>query len=263
MANYISSRKNELVKETAGLVRSVENRRAQGLFVVEGARLCYDALRSNTTVRRLFFTPKAGEKYHDYLEPLTQQAEEVYTVEPHVAELLSDTKSSQGVFAVCTLPSPSGLEKLHPAGKYIAVENLQDPGNLGAVMRTAEALGISGLVLFGTCCDVFSPKTLRAGMGAAFRLPVFEGGEFTACAAQLHQRGFTTFAAVPDSSAEKVTECAFPAGSILLVGNEGNGLLPETIAACSKRVTIPMGGRAESLNAASSSAILMWEMVRS
>lgn len=262
MVTHISSRKNELIKETAGLVRSVENRRAQGLFVVEGARLCYDALRSRTPVERLFFTEKAKEKYREYIEPLMEKAREVYSVEPHAAELLSDTKNSQGVFAVCRMPEKKTFEALLPEWKYIAVENLQDPGNLGAVMRTAEALGISGLVLFGACCDVFSPKTLRAGMGAAFRLPVYEGGEFAACALKLHQKGLSTFAAVPDASAEKVTECKFPKGSVMLVGNEGNGLLPETIKACCRRVTIPMEGRAESLNAAASSAILMWEMVR-
>ena len=262
MVTHISSRKNELIKETAGLVRSVENRRAQGLFVVEGARLCYDALRSQALVERLFFTEKARDKYREYIEPLMEKAREVYSVEPHAAELLSDTKNSQGVFAVCQLPESKTVEKLSEEEKYIAVENLQDPGNLGAVMRTAEALGISGLILFGACCDVFSPKTLRAGMGAAFRLPVYEGGEFAVCSAKLHERGFSTFAAVPDASAEKVTECKFPKGSVMLVGNEGNGLLPQTIQACSRRVTIPMEGRAESLNAAASSAILMWEMVR-
>lgn len=262
MVTHISSRRNELIKETAGLVRSVENRRAQGLFVVEGARLCYDACRSHTTVERLFFTQKAAEKYGEYLKPLMEQAREVYSIEAHCAELLSDTRSSQGVFAVCQLPETKSLSNLALAGKYIAVENLQDPGNLGAVMRTAEALGISGLILFGECCDLYSPKTLRAGMGAAFRLPVYHGGAFSAQANDLHQRGFVTYAAVPDSTAEKVTDCTFEDGSILLVGNEGNGLLPETIQACSRRVTIPMGGRAESLNVATSSAILMWEMVR-
>ena len=101
MVTHISSRRNELIKETAGLVRSVENRRAQGLFVVEGARLCYDACRSHATVKRLFFTQKAAEKYGEYLKPLMEQAREVYSIEAHCAELLSDTRSSQGVFAVC------------------------------------------------------------------------------------------------------------------------------------------------------------------
>ena len=129
-------------------------------------------------------------------------------------------------------------------------------------MRTAEALGIAGLALFGECCDVYNPKALRAGMGAAFRLPVYQGGSFAEIAPYLHRRGFATFAAVPDAAAQPVTACPFPEPCLLLVGNEGSGLLPETIEACSQKVTIPMKGRAESLNAASSSAILMWEMMR-
>ncbi len=259
----ISSRKNESIKATAGLVRSAENRKAQGLFVVEGARLCYDACRSGVTVKQLYFTQQAQEKYGEYLQPLLEQAEEAFLVEPHVAELLSSTKSSQGIYAVCRMEPLRPLAELDPNGKYIGVENLQDPGNLGAVMRTAEALGLQGLVLLGDCCDTHSPKALRAGMGAVFRFPMYYGESFVREAAALHKKGLVTFAAVPDAAAEIVTECAFPKGSLLLVGNEGNGLLPETVAACSHRVTIPMLGRAESLNAAASSAILMWEMVRS
>ena len=99
-------------------------------------------------------------------------------------------------------------------------------------------------------------------MGAAFRLPVYQGGSFAEIAPHLHRRGFATFAAVPDAAARPVTACPFPEPCLLLVGNEGSGLLPETIEACSQKVTIPMKGRAESLNAASSSAILMWEMMR-
>lgn len=262
MVTHITSRRNELLKETAWLVRSAEERSAQGLFVVEGARLCFDAYRSRIPVKRLFYVPQAEEKYGEYIRPLQSWAEETYILEPHAAELLSATKTSQGVYAVCPLPELLKLEDASAEGKYLAAENIQDPGNLGAMMRTGEALGISGLFLLGKCCDPFSSKVLRAGMGAVFRLPLYEVPVFSKAAPALHSMGFTTFAAVPDSSAEKVTRCAFPQGSVLLVGNEGNGLLPETIRACSHRVTIPMAGRAESLNAASSSAILMWEMMR-
>lgn len=262
MVTHIASRRNELLKETARLVRSAEERRAQGLFVVEGARLCFDAFRSRIPVERLFYVPQAGEKYGEYLQPLQEWAKETYTLEPHAAELLSATKTSQGVYAVCRLPALLPAEKAPVQGKYLAAENIQDPGNLGAMMRTGEALGIAGMFLLGTCCDPFSPKVLRAGMGAVFRLPLYEIKDFSHAASQLHSLGFITFGAVPDVSAEKVTRCSFPNGSILLVGNEGNGLLPKTIHACSHRVTIPMAGRAESLNAASSSAILMWEMMR-
>lgn len=262
MIETITSRKNQRIKEAAGLVRSAESRRAQGLFVVEGARLCYDALRSGVPVQQLFFTPQAREKYGDYVEPLVQAAQAAFCTEPHVAELLSGTKNSQGVFAVCAQKPRLSLEALPETGRYLGLEALQDPGNLGAVMRTAEALGIAGLALFGECCDVYNPKALRAGMGAAFRLPVYQGGSFAEIAPHLHRRGFATFAAVPDAGAQPVTDCPFPEPCLLLVGNEGSGLLPETIEACSQKVTIPMKGRAESLNAASSSAILMWEMMR-
>ena len=144
----------------------------------------------------------------------------------------------------------------------MAVENLQDPGNLGAVLRTAEALGLSGVLLAGNCCDVYSPKVLRASMGAVFRLPFRSVERLADAAPTLRQTGFALYAAVPDRTAKRVTELSFEKPSIIAVGNEGNGLEAETVAACGQAVTIPMRGRAESLNAAASAAILMWELMR-
>ena len=139
---------------------------------------------------------------------------------------------------------------------------MQDPANLGAVCRTAEALGISGVILLGTCCDFYGPKALRAGMGAAFRLPVYMASSFQQAVPVFRDKQMRTFAAVPDENAVPVTQCVFTDRCVMLVGNEGNGLLPETIEMCDQTVTIPMLGRAESLNAAASASILMWEMMR-
>ena len=143
------------------------------------------------------------------------------------------------------------------------METVQDPGNLGAALRTAEALGLGSVLLAGSCCDVYSPKALRASMGAVFRLPVFFSRKLPDALDALHGQGFFSCAAVPDSSARPITEVDFSHPCIMAVGNEGNGLTEAAAAACNLRVTIPMLGRAESLNAASSAAILMWEMMRS
>ena len=151
---------------------------------------------------------------------------------------------------------------MDPAKSYLALESVQDPANLGAALRTAEALGIGGAVLGGECCDMYSPKVLRASMGAVFRLPIFRAENMAQAVGSMNADGFATFAAVPDREALPVTRADFSRPCVAVVGNEGNGLRPETIRACSISVNIPMAGRAESLNASASAVILMWEMMR-
>ena len=264
---HITSRRNETVRAVAAL-RSASARRKQQAFLCEGARLCADAAESGISIRSFFDTQKALQKYPQYLDTIRQHtAGKEYLLEPSVAQLLADTRNSQEIFCVCAFPNtadttPESFLHRPAAGACLALEQLQDPANLGTVLRTAEALGINCVLLCGQCCDPFSPKALRGGMGAAFRLPLVHFSSFAAAAPLFHQAGWQTMAAVPDTNAEKVTKVDFSVPVIMAVGNEGNGLLPETVAACSRRVTIPMLGRAESLNASASASILMWEMMR-
>ncbi len=258
----ITSRKNETIKTAAKLLESKE-RIASGMFLAEGARLCADAAVSGIVIEQAFFTKGALEKYASYAEPILGSAKRAFLVEDHVAVLLSDTKNPQGVFCFCRCPGKTfQISDLNHSGRYLALEDIQDPGNMGTMLRTAEALGVAGVILAGKCCDCFGPKALRAGMGAAFRLPVFLTNHFPECAKFLEQSGFQTYAAVPAQDALAVTKCQFSDGGIVVIGNEGNGLHPESIQACNERITIPMMGRAESLNAASSAAILMWELMK-
>lgn len=263
MPELITSRKNEWVRHAAKLASSAAFRRSEGLFILEGARLCVDAAESGIAIQRLFYTEQAAQKYAGYLERILPAAAQAYELAPHAAELLAETKTTQGIFCVCGMrPGTVGLSGLVPSGHLLAVEHLQDPGNLGAVLRTAEALGISGVLLAGACCDVYSPKVLRASMGAVFRLPFYLVESLPDAAETLRACGYALYAAVPDHTARPVTELSFDGPSLIAVGNEGNGLSAETVAACDLPVTIPMQGRAESLNAAASAAILMWELMR-
>lgn len=275
----ITSVKNERVKAAAKLTSSAKARREQGLFVLEGLRLCMDVVRSGLRCAELFvseeFCAKHGEKY----EALAACSDEVFFVNDAVLEKLSDTRTPQGVCCVVRMAAPvSLLPGEVPAAKLLLLENVQDPANLGAIARTAEALGISGLLVSGGC-DVYAPKALRASMGALLRLPVevvdagaakgtglLPSGEAQTPVVSLLKKaetlGFKTYASTPASDAVPVTEADFSGPVLCVVGNEANGVTPETMAACAERVTIPMAGRAESLNAAAAGAILMWEMVR-
>ena len=152
-------------------------------------------------------------------------------------------------------------DKLKSDGKYIALENLQDPSNLGAICRSAEAIGLDGIIVSGGC-DVYNPKALRAAMGSSLRLPMIESPDIISLISSAKEIGMRVYASVPADDATDIRNADLNGGVIICVGNEGSGLSPETIEVCTDRVTIPMGGRAESFNASAAAAILAWELKR-
>ena len=143
-------------------------------------------------------------------------------------------------------------------GRYIGLENLSDPSNLGAIGRTAEALGVSGILVSGNSCDPYSPKALRASMGTLIRMPIFVCDNLIET---ISENGLNAYACVVDGDAAPISEINFKDGDVLLIGNEANGLTDE-IKKNAKPITIPMRGNAESLNAAAAASIAMWEMVK-
>ena len=145
-------------------------------------------------------------------------------------------------------------------GRYLALEQVQNPQNLGAAARTAEALGIAGLIVSGGC-DRFNPKALRASMGSLLRLPVMQV-EDLASWLKAQNETILTLATVPDMRATSICTLDFSGGAIAVVGNEGNGVSEAVLSAVRERVTIPMRGAAESLNASAAATITMWEMMR-
>ena len=255
----ITSRNNELIKNVKKLFTSRRARMQQGKFVLEGARLCFDVLNSFYKADILLITEKAAEKYKNQFEDMIKIADSAYFISEDIADKLADTENTQGVFCVCSMNHQSfGIT----AGKkYIALDSLQDPSNLGAIIRTAEALGIDGAVCFN-CCDIFNPKALRASMGSILRLPVVLSNNLVQDIESAKKNGFQVFAAVPDKNAMDITEIKFPESSISIIGNEVKGISDDVKAAAGQLITIHMLGRAESLNASMAGAITMWEMLR-
>lgn len=256
----ITSRKNQLIKDTAALLSSVSERERTLSYLAEGARLVEDAALSGVEISKLFYTPSAEKKYAAYIEAAVKIAGEVYVVEDHVAALLSSTKSTQGVFAQCAFGK--NLTDNQFLGKVIVLENIQDPSNMGNMLRTAEALGVQSVLLCGDCCDVTSPKVLRASMGAVYRMSFIKAKTPADASAMLKKEGYLLYGAVPSDKAELITKVDFYGKVTVAIGNEGNGLTEEFKNICDGLVTIPMTGRAESLNAATAAAIIMWEMTK-
>ena len=254
----ITSRENSLIKLVSFLQTSAKKRRENGLFVLEGLRICLDAMENSIRFDKLIISETAASKYGDTVNSFALNADECFKIPDSLMLKISDTKSPQGIIAVCKLQDRKSSE-INPRGRYVALENVADPANLGAVSRTAEALGIDGLILSKDGCDPYSPKALRASMGTLLRVPVFIFDDF---AKDLKNTGLKSFACVVDKNAESIKEQKFKDGSVVIIGNEANGITKETKAAADSLVTIPMRGRAESLNAAAAAAIAVWEMMK-
>ena len=184
----------------------------------------------------------------------------------HVFEKISTMKTPQGMMAVVEAPGYSredltGYGNPDVAPLLLVLEDIQDPGNVGTIFRTAEAAGATGIILSSNSADPLSPKTVRSTMGAIFRVPFMVSDDMPAAVRGLEARGITCYAARLDESAE-YDKCKLDEPCALLIGNEGNGLSAEITDAASKGIYIPMSGKTESLNAAVSASILVYEARR-
>lgn len=247
----ITSRDNARIKYACAVRDSEKQRAADGLFFAEGPKLCLELAKS-CTPRVAYATRAALDKTPELaaLAPVP--------VAPHVAEKLAGTKSSQGVFVLFATPRPPE-DLLDTARRILMLEGVQDPGNVGTLLRSAAAFGFDAVVLGPGCAAPFSPKTLRSSMGAAGRLPVVHREDLPATIAALRARGVTCLAAALYSS-RPLDEAGrdFPGGVCVVIGSEGQGLREETVKACDAAVRIPMTDRVESLNAAVAGSVLLW-----
>lgn len=252
----ITSRENAVIKSVRALQSSAKERQKAGLFVLEGLRICRDAYENNVSLKRLIVSESALEKYRDETLELLSRSEGGILVPDGLFRFISDTQSPQGISAVAHIPENN--RPLRPDGRFLGLENVSDPSNLGAAARTAEALGVSGIVISGGC-DAYAPKPLRASMGTLLRLPLYFTDDIIGFA---REHSLRTVACVVSREASPISGVSFSGGDILLIGNEANGLREETRINSDICVTIPMKGSAESLNAAAAAAIGMWEMMR-
>ena len=261
MAQKIISCTNEKIKLVKKLSLSSKTRKKNKMFVIEGLRLCYDAVNSNIKIKYIFYTTQAMKKYKEKLEIIIKNSEESYLVDETVEKHISDTLNPQGIFCVAYMKKDFNFD-LNKESKIIALENIQDPLNLGTILRSAEAFGIHGILMSHDCVDVYNPKVLRGGMGSIFRLRISFAKDIADEIEKVSHLGFKTYATLPDRSCTKITDINFWGKCLAVIGNEGNGISKRTIELCDEKITIPMKGMAESLNAAAAASVVMWEMMR-
>jgi len=246
MSEKITSRKNPEIARIKKLGTSAQFRRQEGVFLCEGTKLLGEALLHGADIE----TVLVCEGCEDIALP---RGRRVITVPRELLEYVSTQKTPNDVLFTCRYPMG---ESAYGEGSHIILENVQDPGNVGAVIRTASAFGISRIVLLGECADPFGPKAVRASMGAVFRVAInFSTYEETA----EYAAGHPVYAAALGEGCMDVRDADFT-NAVLAIGSEGQGLSDRLLDICNGRVRIPMLANCESLNAAAAAAVLMWEM---
>lgn len=251
MMETITSRQNPLFQKIRKLNTSNSFRRQQGLFVCEGPKLLEEAVKWDAPVELAVKVPEFALP-----QGLTCRVVETPC---DVLTSIADTVTPQKVLFTCTLPDAALPDRLSP-GRYLVLDGVQDPGNLGTIWRTADALGASGLLLVGPCGEPFAPKAVRASMGACFRLPVWQGSR-EAVAALLKQSGIPLYATALRADTADVREVDLSRAAVV-IGSEGKGISEEMLSLCEKTLKIPMEEKCESLNAAVAAAIVLWEGYR-
>ncbi len=244
----IESRSNETVKR----VRSLSSRKGRleyGVHLIEGNKLLQEAVSAGMTLCEAFV-----EEGHEHLAEGLPEDVTRYIVTRPVMEALCDTSTPQHICATVKTPSME-LPQCYPSGMLVALDTVQDPGNLGTILRTADAMGAAGVLLSEGCADPYSPKSVRAAMGSTYHIPLWQGNLKEALQT-LHHDGY--FCICGHLQGQEVLP--HPTDRcVIVIGNEGNGVAGEIAALC-VLVRLPMYGRAESLNASMAAGLLMYEV---
>ncbi len=264
--NMIASTANPRIKQLVLWQTKAKERRKDKVFVAEGIKMLEEApadwIRDIYLSEELEGRLKSGksEKEQVLWKKITKMGYETVTEE--VMKKAADTQTPQGALTVLYQPAYTLEEMLSKEnGLYIVLEDLQDPGNLGTILRTGEGAGISGVIMTNKTVDIFNPKTIRSTMGSVYRVPFIYVETLSTVLAKMREKGIFTYAA--HLSGENYYDSfSFGKGTAFLIGNEGNGLKKQTADEADHYVKIPMEGQVESLNAAIAAALLMYEAHR-
>lgn len=252
MAERITSRTNPLITHIRKLAASRSYRQETGEFLGDGVKLLAEAVRWGAGLTAVVYTPGA-------VLPGLPEGVRIVEVPEDVMQSVSPMVSPQGVLFLAKVPGMAPPEKLE-GRRYLALEGVQDPGNVGTILRTADAFGADGMFLLPGCADLYNFKTVRSSMGAVFRLPAW------VCPLEklAGLAGLAGLELVGTALREDTVDVrqARLGGCVVLLGSEGKGLSAAALGACRRTVRIPMVERCESLNVAAAAAVLLWEGFR-
>ena len=257
----ITSTANQQVKLLVQLNKKRKLRDERGVFVVEGPKMFREAPKER--IEKVYFSETFYEKHKETLTKRIQaDGLEFEVMQDHIFKTASDTQTPQGVLCIVRQQA-SDLKTLLEAEKplLLLLENLQDPGNLGTILRTAEGAGVTGVILSKGCVDLYNPKTIRSTMGSIYRVPFYVTKDLPATIGKLKKEQVKLYAAHLKGTMQ-YDEPDYRGRTAFLIGNEGNGLSDEIAGLADSYIKIPMEGQVESLNAAISASLLMYETNR-
>ena len=259
MYTRIESADNRKLK----LIRKLSSRKhrdALGKYVIEGINLVEEAIRKNADIE---FVVASEDFESDRLDAISGGIGEIHLVGRDIYEKISDTENGSGVIAVVrrSYDRDRVIASIDTGDNVLVLDRVQDPGNIGTMIRTAVAAGYRAVLLIKGCADIYSPKVLRATAGMIFNLPVLFADDASEAVSILHELGLRVFVTEPEAKLAYY-ETDLSSGAALVIGNEGRGVSEELASLADERITLPMEGSVESLNAAVAAAILMYERIR-
>ena len=257
----ITSFANPRVKQVVQWQTKAKERKKDNVFLAEGIKMYEEA--PEDCVKEVYIIEETLQKLQKEEVLRAKLKKTGYeTVSPEVFQKMSDTQTPQGILTVLKRPQYNMEELLKVAEPlFVLLEDLQDPGNLGTIVRTVEGAGVTAVIMTGNTVDIFNPKTIRATMGSVYRVPFLYVDSLEDTIKSLHNAGVKTYAA--HLKGENYYDCfSFKEGTAFLIGNEGNGLKKSTADMASSYLKIPMEGQVESLNTAIATSLLMYEAHR-
>lgn len=261
----ITSASNQQIKNLMSLVKKSKERKKQGVFLVEGPKMCFEAPKE--WVKAIYVSESFSKneemntKLKGYIEGCSEDVIcEVVT--DSIFKNVSDTQTPQGIMSLVKMPQYELLDMVKGKKTMLLVlESIQDPGNLGTMIRTGEGAGVTGVLMNKTTVDLFNPKTIRSTMGSIYRVPFFIAEDLPETINKLKDEGISFYAAHLKGQ-RSYDEMDYTKASGFMIGNEGNGLSDEIADMADSYILIPMEGKVESLNAAISGTLLMYECNR-
>lgn len=259
---HITSRDNSLLRQ----VRAVRDAKIDELIFIEGLRLCEEALRSNLEIEVVVVSEELlrKERAAAAIAELSRVSKRVASVSEKLLASVSYTKTPQGIIVLAQRPAASEerlTASLNANPLLVVLHQINNPVNVGAILRTAEAAGATGLIATKNTSDPFSPKSLRGAMGSAFRLPIWSGLTFMEVIEWCNRRGVISICADAEAKTS-YTDIDWTGPSALVLGPESAGFTNEELDSAERRVSIPMKGAAESLNVSVAAGVLLFEAAR-
>lgn len=258
----IRSRDNKLLKQSRKLnIRKYRGESCE--FMIEGVRFIEEAVKSGASIKYCLCSESlVSDRVEKVKGELRKGGTDVYLVEDGLLKDICDTKTPQGIAAVVEISQPN-MNLLLDSGKIIIMlDRIQDPGNLGTIIRTAHAAGAGGVILSEGSVDPYSPKVLRSTMGSIFHVPVVYSCNLLDIGAELKKKGYTIYASSLDAS-NPYYDQKYGKRCAVIIGNEANGIEKSLLDLADRLIRIPMPGGAESLNASVACGIILFEMVKS